>query len=225
MHTASKRFWQCLDALRAEISRISRPIQVIPRCTSRPLQMVDFIAFESASTTAHLASRCQAAYIGFGSEHMASMTSSSANRLLVADTQHQNAASRSLLRAGQRPLLNSMSPCPHCMEMGVTSFAKRWSSREHPATCSHCGRLSHVIASTSSGIFVAPIFIVGIFSLIGAVNDVALLGWFGVPAALGHNLWAWKRATLWPISSDSAKSAHRSGLIVNVLALLGIFLS
>jgi hypothetical protein len=82
-----------------------------------------------------------------------------------------------------------------------------------------------VIASTSSGIFVAPIFIVGLFFLIGAVNDAMLLGWFGVPVALGHNIWAWKRATLWPISGDSAKSSRQGGLIVNALALLGIFWS
>ena len=108
MHTASKRFWQCLDALPAEIqtvateiSRSLRPIQVIRHCISRLLQMVDFIASESASTTAHLASPCQAACIGFGSARMANMTSLSANWLLVADAQHQNAASRRLLRAGQ----------------------------------------------------------------------------------------------------------------------------
>lgn len=107
----------------------------------------------------------------------------------------------------------------------MTSLAKRRSSREHPAVCSLCGRLSHVIASTSSGIFVLSLFIVGTFFLIGAVNDVALLGWFGVPVAVGHNLWAWKRAELWPISGDSAKSSRRGGLIVNTLALLGIFWS
>ena len=72
--------------------------------------MVDFKASESASTTAHLASPCQAAYIGFGSGRMESMTSSSANRLLVADAQQQ-AASRRLLRAGQRRRY-ALSPTP-----------------------------------------------------------------------------------------------------------------
>ena len=64
--------------------------------------MLDFIAFELASTIAHLASPCQVAYIGFGSGRMANMTSSAANKLLVADTQQQVAASRLMLRAGQR---------------------------------------------------------------------------------------------------------------------------
>ena len=123
------------------------------------------------------------------------------------------------------PTLNRMTKCPHCMEMAVTSFAKRWSSREHPAICSRCGRLSHVIASTSSGILVAPYFIVGLIFLSAALNDVPLLGWIGVPVALGHNIWAWKRATLVPISGHSAKSSRRGGLIVEALAMLGIFWS
>jgi hypothetical protein len=82
-----------------------------------------------------------------------------------------------------------------------------------------------VIASTSSGIVVVSLFIVGTFFLIGAVNDVALLGWIGVPVAVGYNVWAWRRAVLWPISEDGAKSSRRGGLIVNTLGLLGIFWS
>lgn len=38
--------------------------------------MVDFTAFELVSTTAHLACRCPAGCIGFGSARMVSMTSS-----------------------------------------------------------------------------------------------------------------------------------------------------
>ncbi len=64
--------------------------------------MVDFIASGPASTIAHLASLYQAAYIGFGSGRMGNMTSWSANRMLVADTKQKDAASRRLLRAGQR---------------------------------------------------------------------------------------------------------------------------
>jgi len=47
--------------------------------------MGDFTAFESVSFTAHLAFLCPAASIGFGLGHMATMTSSSANKWLVAD--------------------------------------------------------------------------------------------------------------------------------------------
>ena len=108
MHTASKRFWQCLDALPLEIQTVahetslsSRPIKVIHHCISRQLHMVDFIASEWAFTIAQLASPYQAAYIGFGSVRMANMTSSSANKLLGADKQQQVAAARHMLRAGQ----------------------------------------------------------------------------------------------------------------------------
>jgi hypothetical protein len=102
-------------------------------------------------------------------------------------------------------------------------MAKRRSSREHPATCSLCGRLSHVIASTSSGIPVASLFVVGAFFLLGAAINIMVLGLTGIPVAWGYNVWAWKRAELWPISGDSAKASRRGGLIVNTLALLGIF--
>lgn len=118
-----------------------------------------------------------------------------------------------------------MTQCPHCLELGVTSFAARSSSREYPATCRLCGRLSHVIASTRSGIFVVSFFIIGTFFLIGVVNDVTLLGWAGVPVAVAQNIWAWKRVRLWPISNDSATSSRQGGLIVNTLAVLGIFWS
>ena len=64
--------------------------------------MVGFIASEWVSTIAHLASPYQAAYIGFGSVRMANMTSSSANKLLVADKQQQVTAAGRMLRAGQR---------------------------------------------------------------------------------------------------------------------------
>ena len=68
--------------------------------------MADFIASGWVFTIAHLAFPCQAVCIGFGSERMANMTSSSANWLLVADMQHQEAASRLVLHAGQCQRLN-----------------------------------------------------------------------------------------------------------------------
>lgn len=104
-------------------------------------------------------------------------------------------------------------------------MAKRRSSRGHPAKCNLCGRLSHVIASTSSGIPVFSLFIVGAFFLLGAVVNVMMLGWVGIPMAVGYNVWAWKRAKLWPISGEGANASLRGGWIVNTLGLLGIFWS
>ena len=97
--------------LRAVISRTSKSIRPIPRCISRPLEMVDSITFGSASITGPLVLLCQVAYIGFGSGPMVNMTSLSANRSLVADTQPQVAASRRGLRAGQRQQ-KAPSLCP-----------------------------------------------------------------------------------------------------------------
>lgn len=45
-----------------------------------------------------------------------------------------------------------MHSCPHCQKPGVRNGAARWSAREHPAQCSYCGGLSHVLASTSGAI-------------------------------------------------------------------------
>jgi len=82
-----------------------------------------------------------------------------------------------------------------------------------------------VIASTSSGIFVVPFFIVGFFFFIGVMMAAPLLGWLGVPVAIAHNIWAWRRATLWPISADSAKSSRQACWIVGAMAILEIFWS
>lgn len=61
-----------------------------------------------------------------------------------------------------------MHTCPHCKAPGIGALAKRWSSRSSPAECSACGSLSHVLASTSSGIWVACIVIL-LASLIGGL--------------------------------------------------------
>ncbi|MFM9879475.1 MAG: hypothetical protein ACKVOO_03585 [Burkholderiaceae bacterium] len=101
-------------------------------------------------------------------------------------------------------------------------MAKRWSSREHPAVCRLCGRLSHVIASTGSGIPVASLFIAGAFVLLGAVLGLMPLGLVGIPVAVGYNIWAWKKAKLFPISGDSAATSRRVSWAINVLTFLGI---
>jgi hypothetical protein len=118
-----------------------------------------------------------------------------------------------------------VTPCPHCAGQGISAWAKRGSSREHPATCDLCRRLSHVLSSTSSGIPVASFFIALAFFLIGAVANLMVLGLTGIPVAVAYNLWAWKKAELWPISGESSKASRRGGWIVNTLAVLSIFLS
>ena len=113
--------------------------------------------------------------------------------------------------------------CPHCRKPGITGFAKRWSSRAAPAKCEACGGLSHVLASTSSGIGAAGVLIV-------VVALIAALGWpssgsavvflFGLVLAVACNLRAWKRAKLWPISRESAAHATTASWFVTGIAVL-----
>lgn len=110
--------------------------------------------------------------------------------------------------------------CPHCKAPGISGLAKRWSSRAAPATCEACGGLSHVLASTSSGIWAAGL-VIAVLSLIAA------LGWHFSPClvvgpvlAVVFNLWAWKRARLWPISKDSAASAATGNWFIAGIAVL-----
>ena len=115
--------------------------------------------------------------------------------------------------------------CPHCGKRGVSNAALRWSSRESPAQCGYCGALSHVLASTSSGI--------GVFTWMALIGCL-VLGWalqsFGVVVVgalvmcLG-NVWMWRRCTLFPIERKSAQIAHRVGWIANFFAVALIFFS
>ena len=56
--------------------------------------------------------------------------------------------------------------CPHCQEPRIRHLALRWASRESPAQCPGCGRLSQVLASTSSAI--------AVFTWLGVLGSVVL---------------------------------------------------
>lgn len=118
-----------------------------------------------------------------------------------------------------------MSLCPHCQGDGVSLAAKKRSSREHPAVCNLCGKLSHVIASTRSGILMVSLLVIGSFYLIGAVNGLTLLSWLSLPIAIAYYRWAWNKAMLWPTTGDSAKASLHASRAVSALAWLGIFWS
>ena len=60
--------------------------------------------------------------------------------------------------------------CPHCQEPHIRHLALRWASRESPAQCPGCGRLSQVLADTSSAI--------AVFTWLGVLGSVVLgLAW------------------------------------------------
>jgi hypothetical protein len=113
--------------------------------------------------------------------------------------------------------------CPSCREPGIGELAKRWSSRGAPATCEACGALSHVLASTSSGIWAAGVVIL-VVSLIGALGLHSSLFFFsGLVLAIACNLRAWKRAKLVPISKESAARATTANwFVTGMLVLFGL---
>lgn len=113
-----------------------------------------------------------------------------------------------------------MTPCPHCRKAGVSRAAKQQSSRERPATCTMCGRLSHIIASASSGIpgFTCAIALLCI--VLGVASGYVGIGLAGIPLAIAYNLWAWERVELFPISGQAAARARTASWTVHLLALL-----
>jgi hypothetical protein len=116
--------------------------------------------------------------------------------------------------------------CPHCGIDGLRNLAVRWSYREAPAKCEHCGKLSHVLASVSNGIAGLDLVLSALF----VVAAVALGSWLfalaGFCLVVAHNIWAWRQVELFPISEDSAKMAARvSWWVMGLAVILRVFSS
>jgi hypothetical protein len=113
-----------------------------------------------------------------------------------------------------------MHKCPHCNTNAVDSLAVRWSGRLSPATCGHCGKHSHVLTNTSSGIFAVG-FLLLCLTLTAALTmasyAVAVLG---LCAVVAHNLWAWRRVELFPIDPESVKREQQVHWLLWALAVL-----
>lgn len=116
-----------------------------------------------------------------------------------------------------------MFVCPPCKAQAVTNSATRWSSREHPATCSNCGKLSHVAASSSSGIGILTF----VFALLSFAGALASLWWTlaGVCLTVAYNVWAWKRVELFPVTAEIARKSRAVSGWTNVLALFAWLVS
>lgn len=104
----------------------------------------------------------------------------------------------------------------------MPNFAVRWSSREVPATCAACGQLSHVIASTSSGIWVVGVVLLVVAGFIALFAQSLWSGLAGLAMVAAYNVWAWRRVELWPIDANSSQIAARVGLLATVLTWLGL---
>lgn len=112
--------------------------------------------------------------------------------------------------------------CPHCQQAAVSNLAVRWSSRESPASCATCGRLSHVIASTSSGIWVIGVVLLVAAGFFALIAQTPWAGLVGLCAVVAHNVWAWRRVELWPIAANSSQTAARVGWVATLLAWLAV---
>lgn len=112
--------------------------------------------------------------------------------------------------------------CPSCHGAGISGWAKRWSARECPATCGLCGRLSHVVDSTSNGIFVGGIlvFITPLIALLALNAAFWLAALLALCIAVGFNVWAWRRAELFPIPKQDAQTAAAVGWFAAGLSVL-----
>ena len=114
--------------------------------------------------------------------------------------------------------------CPRCQELSISGLAKRWSDRGFPAKCAKCGCLSHVLASTSSGIVVGT-FLVLIGSMVAAAGAMSYpLAVSGVCLSVAFNMWAWRRAVLVPIPKENVDNARAVGwVLTGVYALIAMF--
>lgn len=102
-----------------------------------------------------------------------------------------------------------MHTCPHCQAKALKGLAVRWSGRAYAARCPGCGKLSHVLGSTSSGIFSVCTVLLCCAITAALLTESYLVGAAGLGLVIGYNCWAWKRVTLFPISPESAKTAER----------------
>jgi hypothetical protein len=118
-----------------------------------------------------------------------------------------------------------MHNCPWCSAAAVSNFAVRWSSRSSPASCTGCGKLSHVLGSTSSGIATIGFLLLCFVAVGGFVLQSYWVGLAGVGVVVVYNVWAWRQSELFPISPEGASTAKKAGWWVVALYFLASLFS
>ena len=117
-----------------------------------------------------------------------------------------------------------MHICPYCRTQAVSNLATRWSSRGSPATCRHCGKLSHVLASTANTIFVLTVAALGIPIVVWLASDSVLWTLASCCLPILGNIGSWRQVELVPISSQGSKVAAAVDWGVTLLAFFtGLF--
>lgn len=81
-----------------------------------------------------------------------------------------------------------------------------------------------MIASTSNGIAVVGLVVFILATLVASSLPLWLAVLVGVCCAVGYNLWAWRRVTLWPIPKESVRRARKMGwFLAAIYAALALF--
>lgn len=118
-----------------------------------------------------------------------------------------------------------MHACPHCQVDALSGRAVRWSSRECPATCAHCGKLCHVAASTSSGIWSVSAVLLCCAVVAAVLAGSYGLGIAGAVGVVAYHQWAWRRVELFPITAETVRTEDRVRWFLMALAFMGKLLS
>jgi hypothetical protein len=114
--------------------------------------------------------------------------------------------------------------CPRCQALSISGIAKRWSDRASPAACGRCGGLSHVLASTASGIGVGTLLILVASMVIAAGAMSYPLAVSGMCLSAAFNIWAWRRAELIPIPKENVANARVvRWFLAGIYALIALF--
>lgn len=113
-----------------------------------------------------------------------------------------------------------MHKYPWCSAEAVSNFAVRWSSRSSPASCAGCGKLSHVLASTSSGISTIGFLLLCCVVAAGFMMQSNLVGIAGISLVVFYNVRAWRQSELFPISPESASTAEKVTWWIIALSVL-----
>ncbi|MEJ8846752.1 hypothetical protein [Variovorax rhizosphaerae] len=86
--------------------------------------------------------------------------------------------------------------------------------------------MSHVLASTSNGILVGGIltFTIALIATFGATATPFLAVAGAMCLSVVFNMWAWRRAEMFPIPEESAEAARTVGwFLTGLYALLALF--
>jgi hypothetical protein len=124
-----------------------------------------------------------------------------------------------------------MSSCPHCMQNGITLWAKFWSGSASPAKCKVCGELSYVHSKYRHGFQSAwptvVTWLVIACSILLLIKTNSLWWLVTIPFIwFAGNVWELAILPLEKITETEAKERKKFGniflVIIFILVLFGV---